>query len=278
MWRCSIAIFHSGTMVKAFQEGRDAVQDNPSIGLPHIENSTVQLLPFLLDAECRWIVCELAVEIGVCHKTVLHILHDIDGVSNIGYPMKFPRCNNGTTLQSHRPCWTSAKRKVMTFMDKSSLWTKLGLTHTNKTSNVNQWMEASWFSLSKEMHCTQCAVKVMFIVAYNIDGVILHHAVLLRQTVNAAYCCMFLHHHHLRPVLRKKQWHLVVQNSIILHDSARSHIAVAVQTSCASGNGRFWNIQHTHPIWVHVIMISSPKWKNHCEKPGTTQEMNLSML
>ena len=30
--------------------------------------------------------------------------------------------------------------------------------------------------------------------------------------------------------------------------------------------------------WIHAIMISSPKWKNHCEGPGTTQEMNLSVL
>ena len=30
--------------------------------------------------------------------------------------------------------------------------------------------------------------------------------------------------------------------------------------------------------WVHAITISSPKWKNHCEVPGTTQEINLSVL
>ena len=31
-------------------------------------------------------------------------------------------------------------------------------------------------------------------------------------------------------------------------------------------------------FWVHSIMISLPKWKNTCKGPGTTQEMNLSML
>ena len=30
--------------------------------------------------------------------------------------------------------------------------------------------------------------------------------------------------------------------------------------------------------WVHVITIFYPNWKNHCEEPSTTQEMNLSML
>ena len=30
--------------------------------------------------------------------------------------------------------------------------------------------------------------------------------------------------------------------------------------------------------WVHAITISSPKWRNHCEGPGTIQDINLSIL
>ncbi|KAJ4431332.1 hypothetical protein ANN_19929 [Periplaneta americana] len=47
-------------------------------------------------------------------------------------------------------------------------------------------------------------------------------------------------HHHLRPALRRKRRHLVVQNPIILHDNARSHTSAAVKDLCATGNGRFW--------------------------------------
>ena len=39
--------------VKAFREGRDAVQDNLRTGRPHVENNTVQLLPSLLDTDRR---------------------------------------------------------------------------------------------------------------------------------------------------------------------------------------------------------------------------------
>ena len=74
----------------------------------------------------------------------------------------------------------------------------------------------------KKVRPIQCAVKVMFIVAYAIDGVILHHAVPSRQTINTAYYCMFLQQ-HLRATLRGKR-----QNPIILHDYARSHTTVAV--------------------------------------------------
>ena len=45
-------------------------------------------------------------------------------------------------------------------------------------------------------------VKVMFIVAYDIDRVILHHAVSPREIVNAAYYCKFLLE-HLRPAIRR---------------------------------------------------------------------------
>ena len=65
--------------IKAFREGRDAVQDNLRTGRSHVENNTVQLLASLLDADRRWTARELPAEVGVCHKTVLHILHDILG-------------------------------------------------------------------------------------------------------------------------------------------------------------------------------------------------------
>ena len=74
----------------------------------------------------------------------------------------------------------------------------------------------------KKVRPTQCAVKVMFIEAYDIDGVIPHHVVPPRQTVNAAQYCTFLQH-HIRPVLRRKRRHLVVRNPTILLDNARSH-------------------------------------------------------
>ena len=59
-------------------------------------------------------------------------------LQRIGYPMKILRCNNGTTMQSHRPCWNGTKGNVMNFLDKSSLWTKPELARINQTWNANQ--------------------------------------------------------------------------------------------------------------------------------------------
>ncbi|KAJ4448785.1 hypothetical protein ANN_00176 [Periplaneta americana] len=125
-------------------------------------------------------------------------------------------------LRSHRPCWTGTKGKMTTFLDESSLWTKPGLAHTNQPNlkrQSNEWKHPG-SSCPKKVRPTQSVVKVTFIVAYDIDGVILHHAVPPRQTANADYYCRFLQH-HLRPALRRKRRHLVVQNPIILHDAVK---------------------------------------------------------
>ena len=69
--------------MKFFREGRNSIQDSRRSGRPHVDNHTVELLASLLDVECRWTARELAAEVGVCHKTVLHILHDILGYRKI---------------------------------------------------------------------------------------------------------------------------------------------------------------------------------------------------
>ena len=118
--------------VKVFWEGRNAVLDNLRTGWPHVENNTVQLFASLLDADRRLTVHELAGEVGVCHKTVIHILHNILGYCKLAahwIPHEM-RCNSDTTMQSRRHHWTGTKGKVVTFLDESSLWTRPRLAYT----------------------------------------------------------------------------------------------------------------------------------------------------
>ena len=142
--------------VKAFQEGRDAIQDNLHTRWPHMENNTVQLLVSLLDAGRRWTAYDLAAEVRVCHKTVFHILHDILGYNKTTacwIPMKFLWWSNGTTMQSRRPSWTGSKWKVTTFLEEYSLWTKPVLTDTNQING------SILVLLAQKKGCpTQCAV------------------------------------------------------------------------------------------------------------------------
>ena len=92
---------------------------------------------------------------------------------------------------------------------------------------------------------TQCAVKVMFIVAYVNDGVILHHAVPLRRKVNAVYYCKFLQH-HIRPQLRRNDeiWWYRTPSFFMTMQGVTS---LQSGTFCSDDNERFWNIYNTQP-------------------------------
>ena len=72
--------------------------------------------------------------------------------------------------------------------------------------------------------------------------------------------------------------HLVVQNSIILHDSGRSHTAAAVMDLLLRWQ---WEILEQPPYSADMSPCDYDpfaKVKEHCEGPGTSQEMNLSVL
>ena len=103
-------------------------------------------------------------------------------------------------------------------------WARSYEPHLKRQSN--EWKHPG-SPRPKKVRPTQSNVKAMFIVAYDIDGVILHHTVPQRQTVNAAYYCSFLRN-HLRPAVRRKRQHLLATNPIILHDNARAYTANVV--------------------------------------------------
>ena len=167
--------------------------------------------------------------------------------------MKFPRCNNGTAMHSHRPCWTGINGKVTTFLDET--WARSYEPNLKRQSNEWKYLGSL---RQKKVRTTQRSVELMFIVACDFDGIILHHAVPPRQMVNSDYYCTFLQH-HLRPALRRKRRHLLVNKPTILHDNARSHTVAAVTDLLPCSQWEILEHHRTHPICFHAITISSPK-------------------
>ena len=79
-------------------------------------------------------------------------------------------------LQSHRPCWTGTKGKMTTFFNERTVAmdeTWAGSYEPNSKPQSNEWKHPG-SPRSKKVRPTQSAV----IVAYDIDVVILYHAVL----------------------------------------------------------------------------------------------------
>ena len=162
---------------------------------------------------------------------------------------------------SKRRSWFSWANHCYGWNLGSLIWTKLEMPI--------RWMETSWFSSSKEnVPYTMCCDGDVHC------GVLLHHAVQYIQ--NASYYCMFLQTTFVQHSGENDATWWYRTTSFFM--TMQGVTPLLSRTSCASGNGRFWNIHRTHPIWLHAITISSPKWKNHCEGPGTTQEMNFSVL
>ena len=133
----------------------------------------------------------------------------------------------------------------------------LGSLIRTKLEALIKWMDASRFSTSKES-----ASYTMWWEG-DVHSGIWHWwgntapRCTSRQTVNAAYYCTFLQH-HLRPALRRKDDIWWYRTPSFVMTIQRVTPLLLSWTSCATGNGRFWNIHRTHSIWCHPITISSP--------------------
>jgi hypothetical protein len=106
-------------------------------------------------------------------------------------------------------------------------WRYLGKGIRARTKASVQWMAPPWITTSKKVCYEPSKVKVMLIVAYDGEGVIISHAVPLGQNVNAAYYQHFLEH-NLHPAMQRKCPHVLRDNPpCVLQDNAR-HVAGAV--------------------------------------------------
>ena len=105
-------------------------------------------------------------------------------------------------------------------------------------------------SLQRQKFChNPSPVKLMLILAYDVQGVILCHFVPHGETVNAQY---YLQNHLRRAVRRKRpQMQNVIFCMIIL-----LHIRRFVSGICYDvGGGKYWSIHHIHRTFRLVIMI-----------------------
>ena len=78
----------------------------------------------------------------------------------------------------------------------------------------------------QEFHQNPSPVKLMVILAYDMQGVILCHFVSHGETVNAQYYAAYLQNHLCRAVMHK--WPQL-KNVIILNDNATPHKAICVR-------------------------------------------------
>ncbi|KAG8238244.1 hypothetical protein J437_LFUL018307 [Ladona fulva] len=199
--------------VKAFNEGRQTVADMHQAGRPRVSEEEVHTVATLVDIDRSQTIRELAHETGLAHKTVLCILKERLGMRKTA--------SGWTHLDRYELEGEAFLRRIIT-LDET--WATLYEPKLERGSN--EW-RCYGSPRKTKVGQSPTRVKVMVILVYNCDGVILKHYVPPRQTVNAQYYCSFLEH-HLRPALRKKRQHFLSSPPIILHDNTRAHTAQAV--------------------------------------------------
>ena len=107
-------------------------------------------------------------------------------------------------------------------------------------------------SRRQKFHHNPSPVKLMVILAYDVQGVILCHFVPYGETVNAQYYAAYLQN-HLRSAVRRKrpQFQNVIFCMIML-----LHIRQFVSGICYdAGDGKYWSIHRTHRTFRLVNMI-----------------------
>ena len=115
IYRCSVAISHSGTM---------GLKRSGNAGMPFRTTSVLD------DPTWRTTQFNSLLPLWMLIANGLHMRQSISQIcashsarysgppqtcSAVEYPMKFPRCNNGTAMQSHRHCWTGIVAAVIAF-------------------------------------------------------------------------------------------------------------------------------------------------------------------
>ena len=162
--------------VKLFREGRMAFRKVPYRTTPHGEQHS-STLASLLDADCRWTAHELAAEVkSMSQNCATHC------VRYSGLPQTCSAL--GTREISKVQKWHHyAVTQVLLdryqregddflgwIVTMEEIWVRS--YEPNLKCQSNEWKHPGSPHPNK-VHPTQCAVKVMFIVAFDIDGVIL---------------------------------------------------------------------------------------------------------
>ena len=138
-----------------------------------MENNAVQLLAFLLDAHRRWTARDLAAEVGVCQKTVFHILYDILCYRKLA--RRWIHHEISEVQQWHR--YVATQTLLDRYQREDDFLGRIVAAditwacsyEPNLKRQSNEWNHPGT-SRPKKVRPTQCAVNVMFIMAYDIDG------------------------------------------------------------------------------------------------------------
>ena len=221
--------------VSRFKDGENSTEDLPRSGRPAsaLVPEIVRAVEEKMTVDRRWTCEELSSELGISEKSVHRILVEELKMRKI-CARWVPHCL--TQEQQDRRMGIARllrhryRREGEDFLHRivtlDETWARC--YEPELKSQSAEWRnEGSPTRRPKKFRQGPSKMKVMLIVAYDCEGIVLIHAVPTHQNVNADYYHQFLQS-HLRAAIRKKRPQRL-NDVIILHDNASSHTARAVQ-------------------------------------------------
>ena len=166
--------------IRAFNEGHDNVEHMARPAHPSVSEEDVEAVSALLNTNRRLTVCELALEIGLFHMTVFRILKKLLGMRKIA-----SRWVPWDLTEAQRWLRNDAAQTHLQRYGRDGdafLWRIIVLDETWARSyetllkhQSNEWHHHG-SPCKTVVHRTPTNVKLMVIVAYDCDGVILTYA------------------------------------------------------------------------------------------------------
>ena len=212
---------------RLFQEGRTSVEDNERSGRPS-EVSTpdmVQHVAAVLAEDRRQTCQELAERCDISVGSIHTILH-----RDLEKQKKFSKwVPKLLTVEQRNARLTISRshlrrsRRDRTFLERivagDETWVYSWDPETKQQSA--EWRSPDSPRPQKAIR-KQNSLKVMHIMFFDIQGVLLNWAVPLNTRVNGSYY-QWVIREKLRPAIRKKRQHLLENGVILLHDNAPAH-------------------------------------------------------
>lgn len=232
--------------VKLFSEGRDSVEDDPRSGRPTvINNAVIQSVRDLIEADKRITYSRLISLTGYSSWTLQAVIHDhlrLRKLTARWVPHKLTPENKQERVDCCNELLRSSCRRMLSrIVTCDETWLYFYDPETKEQSK--QWTGKDETSPQKFVR-QKTSKKVMWIVFWDSQGIVLSHVVPQHLTVNAEYYRGVLER-QLLPALEERRPGLKGKSVLFQQDNAPPHRAAITQETLAELG---WTILR-HPVY-----------------------------
>lgn len=219
-----------------FKGGRTSIKDEPRSGHPStaVTQGMIEKAGKLARENRKITVQDLSDDLGISIGSTYTILHDhlhMRKLMSQWVPHVLTENHLKKRVETSAIHLARARREGPRFFDRivagDETWVTSFEPELKRQSAVWRGNSFGTGEVRLPQQAKPAGFKVMHIIFFDYQGILLDHAVPRGTMVNAEYYKKVLSD-HLRPAIRKKRRELLEAGPIVLHDNARPHVARVV--------------------------------------------------